>query len=865
MTDNQFESMIESNAASLKNGVKYSGAVSSAKERKKSGAAVFMSSAAAPLAAVTAAAVLIGGGSYFLIRSRMNNDPEPPATLAYTEPVDSVTETTDGLSAVMTDTDETTGGDTAEDSVTTEQDSGTHGLTTVAPETDIPETTDAETTAPVTSEPDTTVPHTTAPQTSEPDADPGLDKNGYKLTVNGRDISKTAKFGTDGDGDLILPFSVILNELSHASAKITGEDTATLTYEGDVFTLNAAERTMTGNNYSGDWFKNKQSQTLKLYIEDGVLYADSGTVSAFLSEFAGGGISISGKTIAASDFYNGDDTPYTPPETTAPVTDPAPGPAPDYPQDVLDFFDLEQKHHPSFMDAIKIFTTAGSGSSVSVKAAVSVLGKPHGMIGYEINVGYYWYCWVLSDGRILRINIHNFDTMGASSFSEILSNARFSVYVSGTSISSALDNKINETTRSIKNKLIPCTVYYDGSPVPDNLGPSYDFEEIIHKESLSKQSDHQTKENLALSDSAAKKFDTGETVRYYIRLTDTTEGWSIYGSSGSPVNTAGQKIWLYDRDGNRIDYMITNSEGVASFDLYPGTYRFVRETASTTDAHQDENEIITVRKNLSVVVRPGSGNSDVGRTRTLDLFEKGLFKRFDLRIKVVDSETKEPLNNAQLSYSDGLDFFSDENGMIFIDSERMFFVRRPYVFSQTYTFTPGKYEPFLFCEGHQGAYLDDISDGDVIELKPPRVITDVPYTVTLVDSSTGEPVTGATVRITFVGTRRSPTSVTDWFEAKDNGDGTYSVTLISPYIEDSLKIRVYVYYSYAFKGHLENGVEWQNYCRITYDKSFDIDPDKMKRPTSYVFSTDLERIREEKETVAISEAEFTLVSVTHEE
>ncbi|MBO4869362.1 MAG: hypothetical protein J5585_06580 [Clostridia bacterium] len=860
--DRRFESIIEKNAESLRGGVKYTGAASSAKERKKSVFSAFVSLSAAPLAVIAAAAALIGGGSYFLIRSSINNGPGQPAGPTDTGSGFMAPQTT----AVHAGADETAG-DTTGYGVTTEPDAASDPVT-VSPETSGPDTeelTDFEqgTALPDTTEPDTTATQTTAPVTA---TDPGLDKNGYKLTVNGRDITNKVKFGTDGDGDLILPFSVILNELSHASAKITGADTATLTYEGDVFTLNAAERTMTGNNYSGDWFKNKQSQTLKLYIEDGVLYADSGTVSAFLSEFAGGGVVISGKTIAASDFYNGDDTPYNPPETTtAAETEPAPLPVKDYPQDVLDFFDLEQKHHPSFMDAIKIFTTAGSNSSVSVKAAVSVLGKPHGMIGYEINAGYYWYCWVLSDGRILRINIHNFDTMGASSFADILSNARFSAYISGMSVSTALDNKINETTRSIKNKLLPCTIYYDGSPVPDNLGPLYDFEEIIHKESLSKQSDHQTKENLALSDSAAKKFDTGETVRYYIRLTDPTENWSIYNGTGSPVSISGQKIWLYDREGNVIDYMLTNSDGVASFDLYPGTYRFVRETASMTDAHQDENEIITVRKNLSVVVRPGSGNSDVGRTRTLDLFEKGIFKRFDMSIKIIDSQTKEPLQNAMLSYSNKLDYFSDENGMIFIDAEEMFFNRKPYSAETAFVFTPGKYRPVLTCDGHQGKYLEDINDGDVIELYPPRPVINVPYTVTLTDSSTGEAITGATVRITFKGTPDSPGTSTDWFEAADNGDGTYSVTLISPYIEDFNMIRVYAYYSYAFPGHWDNGAERTNYCRIMYDRAFDIDPEKMKRPTTYVFSADLAGIREEKADVAISEAEFTLVSVTHAE
>ena len=692
MTDNQFESMIESNAASLKNGVKYSGAASSAKERKKSGAAVFMSSAAAPLAAVTAAAVLIGGGSYFLIRSRMNNDPEPPATSAYTEPVDSVTETTDGHTAVMTDTDETTGGDTAEDSVTTEQDSDTHGLTTVTPDTqepgtEDPQATDAETTAPVTSEPDTTVPHTTAPA-----ADPGLDKNGYKLTVNGRDISKTAKFGTDGDGDLILPFSVILNELSHASAKITGEDTATLTYEGDVFTLNAAGRTMTGNNYSGDWFKNKQSQTLKLYIEDGVLYADSGTVSAFLSEFAGGGISISGKTIAASDFYNGDDTPYTPPETTAPVTDPAPAAVYRY----SDIFDTDVTYFSAQEDVRKFV------DGMTFKETVKLIGKPHAV--YADNDSYF--VWCVEGGHTLFLEccyekkanypspLHKFSDMYENGTFRMIPAYRY---------------------EPIVDYMIRCPLstysavqYGDFDPSGSDKGNPVKVDEtyqMYHLETRSIQKNRSLLEWMTVYDDPLghRKNPTPDTYVMYVEVIDAGAKLS---KKSHTLSVNDRKIWICDKNGNRIDYVMTNNKGAAQIELFSGEYTLKFEETDDAAVLYDlqsfricykgnSGPLYSVRNDI-----PKDPDGTEHRLMRIFIYDKREFVPID--VTVIDTETNAPVSGYELIWEGGK-YVSDDNGKIHIEPID--------IYSFIYLFKTNK-NPYV-----PTAYISDNTTCSLISLK----------------------------------------------------------------------------------------------------------------------------------------------------
>ncbi len=563
----------------------------------------------------------------------------------------------------------------------------------------------------------------------------------------------------------------------------------------------------------------------------------------------------------------------TVPETTAPHTtaqetsappDTEPVYKPVYSEDVKTFFDLEQKHHPSFKEALKIYTDTKYEDLIPVKEIVSLLGKPHGMIGYELSVENIRYCWVLDDGRIFNIRIFSFEMKGLNTFSDVLNKGKFqkSLFMLLDTVSASLEYSVNETTRCVQKGLTPCTLYYNGEPVPENLGPAFDFEKLIHDEKKSVQKNHQTDENAVPSDKAAKKADTDNTVRYYIKLTDYTEKWSIYNGAGSPVSVAGQKIWVCDRDGNKIDYVMTNSKGIASFDLYPGTYKFVRETTGI-DAHQDEDEIIIVRKSMSVVILR-ENESVSNRVRALDLFEKGVFDQLNVRIKVIDRDTKKPLSGAVLTYPEGLILYSDKNGEIFINAENLFYVAKPYVFETEFTFKLNSNNPVLTCENHRGMVIyDEFKDGEVIELEPPRVVTDVIYNVKIIDLSTDEYITGATVRVLFKEDIATGHGNFGPVEATPLEDGTYSLAFKNVYFEDFRNIYIYVYYDYAYPGQWSNGLERTNYCRIIYENTFSINTEEMKRGGEYVFGVDLARIREEKAGEAITEDEFTLISVTY--
>ena len=729
-----FEDMISKNAASLRSGVIYSGAVSAAQSVKRpdnTKKASFFSFPGAKVAAAFITAAAVGTATYFFCLYLGRRGPTNPPDVTGTETVETtvapgtdtepLTETDNAVTVpaetTAPETDETVTADETTAPPDTEGTETTAEHETTTPETTAPETTVPETTTPETTTPETTVPETTAPET-------------------------------------------------------------------------------------------------------------------------------------------------TAPETTAPDTEPVYKPV--YSEDVKTFFDLEQKHHPSFKEALKIYTDTKYEDLIPVKEIVSLLGKPHGMIGYELSVENIRYCWVLDDGRIFNIRIFSFEMKDLNTFSDVLNKGKFqkSLFMLLDTVSASLEYSVNETTRCVQNGLTPCTLYYNGEPVPENLGPAFDFEKLIHDEKKSVQKNHQTDENAVPSDKAAKKADTDNTVRYYIKLTDYTEKWSIYNGAGSPVSVAGQKIWVCDRDGNKIDYVMTNSKGIASFDLYPGTYKFVRETTGI-DAHQDEDEIIIVRKSMSVVILR-ENESVSNRVRALDLFEKGVFDQLNVRIKVIDRDTKKPLSGAVLTYPDGFILYSDKNGEIFINAEDLFYVAKPYVFETEFTFKLNSNNPVLTCENHRGMVIyDEFKDGEVIELEPPRVVTDVIYNVKIIDLSTDEYITGATVRVLFKEDMATGHGSLDPVEATPLEDGTYSLAFKNVYFEDFKNIYIYVYYDYAYPGQWSNGLERTDYCRIIYENTFSINTEEMKRGGEYVFGVDLARIREEKAGEAITEDEFTLISVTY--
>ena len=360
--------MISKNAASLRSGVIYSGAVSAAQSVKRpdnTKKASFFSFPGAKVAAAFITAAAVGTATYFFCLYLGRREPTNPPYVTGTETVETAV-------APGTDTEPLTETDNAV-TVPAETTAPETDETVTADETSVPpDTTDTETTAEhVTTTPETTEPETTASETTDcihefgewEEISKGLitqpwtgkricvkcgkveietfparetkqdettsdkpipveqvppapeDKNGYKLYVNHIDMTKLAYYGVYADGSTVLPLSSIVAFLEPGSSEIIDDNTVILKYEDDEFTLKIKERIMTGNHYSGNWFENKQTKTTVLYIADGsVLYADGETVSAFLSEFAGGALRVDKekKTVTAKDAYYDEDTRHIP-------------------------------------------------------------------------------------------------------------------------------------------------------------------------------------------------------------------------------------------------------------------------------------------------------------------------------------------------------------------------------------------------------------------------------------------------------------------------------------------------------------------------------------------------------------------------
>lgn len=281
------------------------------------------------LAGAFAVCAVIFGGMFAGLKyleykgGRINNTPETSSSDTPEETGAETNGKTETTEEAETTTAETTGEETTapvtETYIETETEPETIVPDTTVPITTVTERIVPETTILETTSPETTVTETTAVNTEKPDesgyvAPAPEDKNGYKLFVNHIDMTKFTYYGVYDDEYSILPFSRIISFLEHGSSEIVGENTVILRYENDVFTLKIKERIMTGNNYNGNWFENKNTGTTALYLADNILYADGATVNAFLSEFAGGAVRTDKetKTLVAKDAYYNEDTRHIP-------------------------------------------------------------------------------------------------------------------------------------------------------------------------------------------------------------------------------------------------------------------------------------------------------------------------------------------------------------------------------------------------------------------------------------------------------------------------------------------------------------------------------------------------------------------------
>lgn len=210
--------------------------------------------------------------------------------------------------------------------------SETTGDDTTEPDTTGPAATEPETTEPETTEPETTAPKTTViateSDTEPPAPDPTVyrpadyDKKGFRLIVNGHDITRTTAFHVGEDGRIILPFSTIFDCLGHGDSKVFSDNYIHIGYEGTPgFRVDTVRRSITSELFEGNWLDGRLTDSDVLFLygtakTGGVLYADAFIINAFLEEFAGGCVSVNSadKTIDVRDAHYEEEKPVSLPD-----------------------------------------------------------------------------------------------------------------------------------------------------------------------------------------------------------------------------------------------------------------------------------------------------------------------------------------------------------------------------------------------------------------------------------------------------------------------------------------------------------------------------------------------------------------------
>lgn len=210
--------------------------------------------------------------------------------------------------------------------------SETTGDDTTEPDTTGPAATEPETTEPETTEPETTAPKTTViateSDTEPPAPDPTVyrpadyDKKGFRLIVNGHDITRTTAFHVGEDGRIILPFSTIFDCLGHGDSKVFSDNYIHIGYEGTPgFRVDATRYRVTSTLFEGNWLDGRITEESVLFLygtarTNGVLYADAFIINAFLKEFAGGCVSVNSadKTIDVRDAHYEEEKPVSLPD-----------------------------------------------------------------------------------------------------------------------------------------------------------------------------------------------------------------------------------------------------------------------------------------------------------------------------------------------------------------------------------------------------------------------------------------------------------------------------------------------------------------------------------------------------------------------
>lgn len=174
------------------------------------------------------------------------------------------------------------------------------------------------------------------------------------------------------------------------------------------------------------------------------------------------------------------------------------------------------------------------------------------------------------------------------------------------------------------------------------------------------QSTHETPENLGRSgiDADQHKYWFGKVHPVYVFVWDK----EYTTTDDAPLKQAGMKVWLCDRNGNKIDYVYTNKNGLAKFEInVKGWYTICYDG-------DDKYAPLAPCANIEIhtdyyVDRFATEIRSVTIMRDIYLYDRTRF--FPFTIKVYDSITKEPIEGVRIGRSTDPEFaVTDANGSV---------------------------------------------------------------------------------------------------------------------------------------------------------------------------------------------------------
>ncbi len=261
------------------------------------------------------------------------------------------------------------------------------------------------------------------------------------------------------------------------------------------------------------------------------------------------------------------------------------------------------------------------------------------------------------------------------------------------------------------------------------------------------QKTHQTPEGLKTGTDRANHYGS-EYTPIYLQLADVDKMFNRNGNGAGVrigakkndliakalIKESGIKMWVCTESGRKIDYIYSNSDGIFRFELPKGSYTFLLDSGVYVDKYVYST---TIEESIFkpspwiytfqlIPPHPIESNNIHEILTYHDVYE-------DLKVKVVDSFTKQPLKNVKVSVG-GHIAYTDENGIATYDP------LLEYVTGIGTSFN-------IRCEA-DGYLWDSYVSANLydtyieIEMVP---IHEYEFEITFIDKYTGNPVSGVEV------------------------------------------------------------------------------------------------------------------------